>query len=79
MEKYRRYLANWAVYGLARGCQICRTLTPGKHCKLMRSQDATQPRQYACRNCREKKSRHVLPTLPAVPAALQGLTPLERC
>ena len=78
VEKYRRYLANWAVYGLSRVCQICRTLTPGKHCKLMRSQDARQPRQYACRNCREKKSKSVLPTLPAIPGALAGLNPLER-
>ena len=78
VKKYRRYLANWGIYGLSRVCQICRTLTPAKHCKLMQSQGAGKPRQFACRNCREKKSNYVLPTLPSTPEALTLLNALER-
>ena len=84
MKKYLRYLRKWGVYGLSRVCDICHTLTPAKHCKLIQSQDGTQqrqpgqPGQLACRNCREKKSSFPLPTLPDIPATLARLTPLER-
>ena len=85
IKKYRRYLGKWAVYGLSRVCQICRTLTPAKHCRVMQSPDAKPqpgqqraPGQLACRNCREKKSNSPLPTLPDIPATLARLTPLER-
>ena len=78
VEKYKRYLAQWGIYGLSRVCQMCRTLTPAKHCKLMQNRDAGQARKLACRNCREKKSNYVLPTLPPTPEALALLNALER-
>ena len=78
VKKYCRYLRHWAVYGLSKVCDLCRTLTPKKHCKVMRKQAEGEPRQVACRNCREKKPTYVLPPLPTIPPALAVLNPLER-
>ena len=78
VKKYCRYLRNWAVYGLSKVCELCHTLTPGKHCKVIRKQEKGERPQVACRNCRQKKPNYVLPPLPAIPAALAALNPLER-
>ena len=69
---YEDFLRCWARFGLSRVCQSCRTLTPARQC---RSWGPT--RTLTCRNCLESKNKIHLPGLPATPAALRVLKPIE--
>ena len=73
LKMYRRWLRSWARFGLSRACQQCGTLTPGKHYGASKTTG-----QLACRNCREKKTKYLLPALPPVPPELAALNALER-
>ena len=72
-RSYRHFLRCWSRFGLSRVCQACGTLTPAKHCK-----EARGTGELRCRNCREGRTNYILPTLPPIPLALQGLTNMER-
>ncbi|CAE7255179.1 pfh1, partial [Symbiodinium natans] len=70
---YLAFARSWSRFGLSRVCQKCQTLTPGRHCKT-----AKEIGQLLCRNCRENRTKVVLPTPAPIPEALQSLQPIEQ-
>ena len=72
-ESYEKFLRAWARFGLAKACEECSTLTPGKYCCLSRTMQ-----KQACKNCRENKTSYKLPPLPPIPPTLAALSYLER-
>ena len=72
-RSYRHFLRGWSRFGLSRVCQACGILTPGMHCK-----EAKGTGELRCKNCREGRTNYILPALPPIPVALQGLTNIER-
>ena len=68
----------WGRFGLSRVCEICRALTPARFCKLTGSRDQPSRQQFACKNCRERRTKYTLPELSPVPANLGCLSTLEK-
>ena len=72
-EDYLKFLGKWGRFGLSKACEECGTLTPGRNCCASRTTG-----KLACDNCREKRTKYILPSLPPIPAPLAALNPLEK-
>eukprot|EP00435_Cladocopium_sp_Y103_P008766 s558_g2.t1 len=72
-DDYIKFLIKWSRFGLSKACEECGVLTPGRHCCLSRATG-----KLTCKNCREKTTPYILPTLPPIPAPLADLNSLER-
>ena len=70
---YLAFARSWSRFGLSRVCQKCQTLTPGRHCRTAKGSG-----QLLCRNCRENRTKVVLPIPAPIPEALQSLQPMEQ-
>ena len=71
--QYLAFARSWSRFGLSRVCEKCQTLTPARHCKRAKGTE-----QVLCRNCRENRTKVVLPTPAPIPEALQRLRPIEQ-
>ena len=71
--QYLAFARSWSRFGLSRVCEKCQTLTPGRHCKRAKGTE-----QLLCRNCRENRTKVVLPTPVPIPEALQRLRTIEQ-
>ncbi|CAE7339228.1 pfh1, partial [Symbiodinium sp. CCMP2456] len=71
--QYVAFVRSWSRFGLSRVCEKCQTLTPARHCTR-----AKNTKQLLCRNCRENRTKVVLPTPAPIPEALQRLRPIEQ-
>lgn len=72
-KAYEKFLGKWGRFGLSTVCEECGMLTPGKHCCFSKTMQ-----KMACKNCREKRTKYTLATLPPIPAPLAALNPLEK-
>ena len=71
--QYLAFARSWSRFGLSRVCEKCQTLTPARHCKRAKGTE-----QVLCRNCRENRTKVVLPTPVPIPEALQRLQTIEQ-
>ena len=72
-KNYQKYLRGWARFGLSRVCQECNTLTPARYLAVSKETGL-----LACKNCREGRTKYILPPLPLAPSTLTQLNAMER-
>ena len=73
MAHYLAFTRSWCKFGLSRACEMCGTLTTARYYKQSKATG-----KMMCKTCRENATKILLPDLPPIPEALQGLQPIEQ-
>ncbi|OLP76505.1 hypothetical protein AK812_SmicGene43552, partial [Symbiodinium microadriaticum] len=73
MAHYFAFTRSWCKFGLSRACEMCGTLTTARFYKQSKATG-----KMMCKMCRENATKILLPDLPPIPEALQGLQPIEQ-
>ena len=73
MAHYLAFTRSWCKFGLSRACEMCGTLTTARYYKQSKATG-----KMMCKMCRENATKILLPDLPPIPEALQGLQPIEQ-